>query len=154
MTRKTITALSLITILSGCAVNNVNTLPGPPVQAVPYAPGVTPQDRILHSYMVQVNQIIAGQVGRLRAEQERAAIKQTGHPVPLPTGSCRAVAVILANGTVMRAELAGCTSRSLGKIELAAIHAASPLPPTPFGHDASITIQTIATDATPGVGTQ
>jgi hypothetical protein len=104
--------------------------------------------------MMQVNQIVAGQVGRLRAEQERAAMKQTGHPVPLPTGACRAVAVILANGTVVRAELAGCASQSLGKVELAAIHAASPLPPTPFGHNASITIETIAPDATPGVGGQ
>ncbi|MBU2858046.1 hypothetical protein HF289_14665 [Acidithiobacillus ferrooxidans] len=155
MSRKAaVAALSLITLLSGCAVSNVNTRPGPAPEAVQNTSGVIPQDRILHSYMMQVNQIIAGQVGRIRAEQERAAMKQAGHPVTLPTGACRAVAVILANGTVVRAELAGCASEALGKIELAAIHAASPLPPTPFGHNASITIETVAPDATPGVGGQ
>ncbi len=154
MSRKAIAALSLTALLSGCAVSNVNTSPGPSTQAVQNASVVTPQDRILHSYMTQVNQIVAGQVGRIRAEQERAAMKQAGHPVTLPTGACRAVAVILANGTVVRAELAGCASEALGKIELAAIHAASPLPPTPFGHNASITLETVAPDATPGIGEQ
>jgi len=104
--------------------------------------------------MMQVNQIVAGQVGRIRAEKERAAMEKEGHPVALPTGACRAVAVILANGTVVRAELAGCASEALGKIELAAIHAASPLPPTPFGHNASITLRTVAPNPTPGIGGQ
>ena len=154
MSRKAVAALSLITLLSGCAVSTVNSPPGPSAQTVQNASIVTPRDRILHSYIKQVNQIVAGQVGRIRAEQERAAMKQAGHPVTLPTGACRAVAVILANGTVVRAELAGCASEALGKIELAAIHTASPLPPTPFGHNASLTIETVAPDATPGIGGQ
>ena len=156
MSRKAIVAsLGLIALLSGCAVSNVSTYPGPSsAQAVQNTSVVTQQDRILHSYMMQVNQIVAGQVGRIRAEQERTAMKRAGHPVTLPTGTCRAVAVILADGTVVRAELAGCSSEALGKIELAAIHAASPLPPTPFGHNASITIGTIAPNATPGVDGQ
>lgn len=78
-------------------------------------------------------------------------MKQAGHPVALPTGVCRAVAVILANGTVVRAELAGCASQALGKIELEAIHAAPPLPPTPFGANASVIIETNAPEASPGV---
>jgi hypothetical protein len=104
--------------------------------------------------MTQVNQIVAGQVDRIRTEQERTDMKRAGHPVALPTGVCRAVAVILANGTVVRAELAGCASEALGKIELAAIHAASPLPPTPFGHNASITLETVVHGTTPGIGEQ
>ncbi|MBU2841028.1 hypothetical protein HF670_16155 [Acidithiobacillus thiooxidans] len=146
MSRKAVVAsLSLVTFLSGCAVSNVSTYPRPSsAQAVQNTSVVTPQNRILHSYMMQVNQIVACQVGRIRAE----------HPVILPTGACRAVAVILANGTVVRADLAGCSSEALGKIELAAIHAASPLPPTPFGHNASIIVETIAPDATSGVDGQ
>lgn len=143
--------LTLATFLSGCAVSNVTNSPELPTEAVQNASDVTPQDSILQSYMTQVNQIIAGQVDRIRTEQERVDMKRVGHPVALPTGACRAVAVILANGTVVRAELAGCASEALGKIELEAIHAASPLPPTPFGHNASITIENVVHGAAPRI---
>ncbi len=154
MSRRAIAALSLITLLSGCAVSNVNTSPGPSTQAVQNAPVLTPQDRILHSYMMQVNQIVAGHVRIIRERQEHIAMKKAGHPVALPTGACRAVAVILANGTVVQTDLAQCASGALGKVMLEAIHNASPLPPTPFGHNASITIGVIAPEPTPGVDGQ
>ncbi|MEY2336396.1 hypothetical protein GL267_006050 [Acidithiobacillus ferrianus] len=126
MSHRSVAALSLITLLSGCAVSNVNTSPGPSAQAVQNASVVTPQDRILHSYMMQVNQIVAGHVRIIRERQERIAMKKAGHPVALPTGACRAVAVILANGTVVRADLAQCASEALGKVMLEAVHNASP----------------------------
>jgi hypothetical protein len=90
-------------------------------------------------------------VGVIRLKEEQVATKKAGHPVPLPTGSCRAVAVIRASGAVVRAELAQCTSPALGKIELEAIRAASPLPPTPFGHNATITVVTLSPDPIPGM---
>ena len=109
---------------------------------------MTPQDHILHSYLGQINRRSGAQYPGC---SEKSAMKQAGHPVALPTGVCRAVAVILANGTVVRAELAGCASQALGKIELEAIHAAPPLPPTPFGANASVIIETNAPEASPGV---
>ncbi|TQN51473.1 hypothetical protein DLNHIDIE_01346 [Acidithiobacillus thiooxidans ATCC 19377] len=49
MPRKSVVAFSLITLLSGCAVSNVNTCPGASAQAIQKTAVVTPQDRILHS---------------------------------------------------------------------------------------------------------
>ena len=154
MSRRAIAALSLTTLLSGCAVSNVNPLPGPSAQAVQNTSVVVPQYRILRSYMMQVNQIVAGHVRIIRERQEHIAMEKAGHPVALPTGACRAVAVILANGTLVRTDLAQCASEALGKVMLEAIHNASPLPPTPFGHNANITIDIIAPEPTPGVDGQ
>lgn len=151
MSRRSIAALSLITFLSGCAVSSVNMPPESSAQTVQNASVITRKDRIRYSYVTQVNQIVAGHVRIIRERQERIAMEKAGHPVALPTGACRAVAVILANGTVVRAELAQCVSEALGKVMLEAVHNASPLPPTPFGHNASITIGIIAPEPTPGV---
>ncbi len=151
MSRRFSVAFSLITLLSGCAISNVNMPPKSSAEAAQNASVITRSGRIMRSYVMQVNQIVAGHVRIIRVRQERVLTKKAGHPVALPTGACRAVAVILANGTVVRAELAQCASEALGKVMLEAVHNASPLPPTPFGNNASITIGIIAPEATPGV---
>ncbi len=151
MSCKTTASISLVALLSGCAVNSVTTPSGMPTQPVRNAAVISPQERAQYSYVIQVRQIIAGHVEALLRKQEQSAIKKTGHPVVLPTGICGAVAVVQANGTVLRADLAQCSSDALGKVLVKAIHDASPLPPTPFGHNANITIRINDSETTPGV---
>ncbi len=110
---------------------------------------VQQRTRNLQVYAHQVNEIVAAKVREVRVEQESAAMQKAGHPVALPTGSCRAVVTVKADGTVMHAELAGCSSDELGKVEMEAIRRASPLPPS--GAAANVTVSTLAPVATPGV---
>lgn len=106
-------------------------------------------NRTLAGYQQMVNQIVAGKVREVRVEEEQTAMQSAGHPVALPTGSCRAIVTVNPDGTVDRSQLAGCSSPELGKAELEAIHRASPLPP--LGKPVIVTVTTMAPVATPGV---
>ena len=107
------------------------------------------RNRNLAAYTWQVDQIVATQIRAIRVAEEQAAMETAGHPVPLPTGACRAIVTVAPDGTVQRAQLAGCASEELGKVELQAIKQSSPLPP--LGVIANITVQNSAPVATPGV---
>ncbi len=100
------------------------------------------------TYYMQVEQIIAHKVRKLRVAKERNAISQTGHPVELPTGICNAVVTIKPDGTVLRAELGACQHEALGVILKEAIQQASPLPPP--GQADNMTVSIDAPVPTPG----
>ncbi len=154
MTRKALAAAALMTFVSGCAVSNVTNTPETPSPAARNAQAVTPQEGIRYSYVTQVQQIVAGHAETILRRQEREGVKKTGHPVALPTGACVAVAILRADGTVQRTDLGECASEALGKILLEAIRNSSPLPPTPFGHNASIMVHIVQPDTAPGLGKQ
>jgi len=119
-----------------------------PVGTPPLAtPRAAPEP--IAAYTSQVSQIIARSVRQVRVEQELAKVKETGHPVALPTGTCSALIAVNADGTIRHAELAACSSDLLGEVELAAIKRAAPLPPP--GQAQTITVSTYAPVATPGV---
>lgn len=145
MNPKTAAIVGLVALLSGCAVSSSST----PASYMTQNKISATQE--LRNYLIQVDEIVAGHVRMIRIQKERAAMNRAGHAVALPTGACRAVATISANGTVERADLAQCSSNSLGKIMLQAIDNASPLPPTPYGHRANVTINIYAPEPTPGV---
>ncbi len=104
----------------------------------------------MRNYAMQVNQIVAGKLREIRVGLERDAMaKANNQPVPLPTGACRAVVSLAADGSVKQASLAGCASPELGSAELQAIQQAAPFPS--IGHAMILTILTSAPIATPGV---
>ena len=145
-------SITLLTVLMSVSIST-SVLASPDIQMKIDGTAVNAlvQDKNLNlmGYQRQVNEIVAGKMRDVRVEQEQAAMHKAGQPVPLPTGSCRAVVTVKADGTVDRAQLAGCSSPELGKAELEAINRASPLPP--LGRMVNVTVQTSAPVATPGV---
>ncbi len=143
--------ITLALLTSLCAYSNFAeatstqiNLDGSAVSAV-----MQERNRSLAAYQNQVNAIIAGKVREVRVEQEKAAMEKAGNPIPLPTGMCRVIVTIQPDGTIKRAQLAGCASDELGQAELEAIRRSSPLPPP--GVMANVIVQTQAPVATPGV---
>ncbi|MDA8094383.1 MAG: hypothetical protein M0T84_10825 [Betaproteobacteria bacterium] len=100
------------------------------------------------AYFMQVEQIVAHKVRKLRVAEERNDIAQMGHPVELPTGICDAIVSIKPDGTVFRTELGACRHQALGVTLKEAINEASPLPPP--GQAYNLTIAVNANVPTPG----
>ena len=106
-------------------------------------------NRDLASYQRMVSEIVAGKLREVRVEEERAAMQHDGHPVALATGTCRVILTVKPDGSVDRAQLAGCAAPELGEAELEAVKRSSPLPP--LGRGTIVSVTTVAPVATPGV---
>lgn len=107
------------------------------------------QNRRTQAYASEVEMIVAHKIRVIRVAEERAAMAQAGHPVALLTGGCSAVLSIKPDGTLLRAELAGCRPDGFGPVEMKAIRHAAPFPPP--GIMVDLTISNHAFIGTPGV---
>ncbi len=107
------------------------------------------RQQTLVAYARQVNEIVVARVRQIRVQQEQGLMKQSGHPVPLPTGLCRAIVSVAADGSLSRAQLASCASPELGDFLLRAINLSAPF--APLGYNAIFPVQASMPVATPGV---
>ncbi|WP_156885205.1 hypothetical protein [Acidihalobacter ferrooxydans] len=137
--------------LSGCATI-VQQPSSSPDRAMP---GVIQQERAhrVAMYMREVDGILGHSLRIQRVQDEAAKMKEAGHPVPLSTGWCDAVAVVRYDGKVVGVRDTQCASQELESEMRRAIMNASPLPPPPLidHKEAYVYVRLYAPVATPGV---
>lgn len=107
------------------------------------------RQQALVAYARQVNEIVAARARQIRVQQEQDLMKQSGHPVPLPTGLCRAIVSVAADGSLSRAQLASCASPELGDVLLKAVNQSAPF--ASLGQASIFPVQVTMPVATPGV---
>lgn len=82
--------------------------------------GLTPQ-----------KEIIIMNIYKLRVEQEKIAVKKTGHKMALPVGRCEASIQVGADGVIQHVDFNRCDSLDVRATMLQAINMSSPLPLLP-----------------------